>query len=225
MASSEARRQKQLAKKKAKREEKRSQLIRQSSDNPIIRLAAAASWPVMDALVPDDLWKQGIGTLVLSRRCPDGRVAFAGYLVDTYCLGAKNAYWKIAPESEYRNHLQKVRRVSRMVSVAPEYFAKVVNDAVEYAKSFGFPPHQDYGHARMLLEGIDASACSDTFEFGKDGKPFFINGPFDSEEKIKVIMQRVQQAGGNFLVGVGPPGALGIDADELGENEMEAQEH
>ena len=55
MSKNEARRQKQLAKKKSKRDDKRTQIARQTSDNPLIRLASAESWPIVASLVPGRL--------------------------------------------------------------------------------------------------------------------------------------------------------------------------
>jgi len=203
MSKSEARKQKQLARKKAKRDEKRSQLARRTSDNPLVRLAGAEAWPVVAAFVPEQLWEHGIGQLVLARRCPDGRIACAVYLVDTYCLGVKNAFWNLMSEWEYDKLVRNVSSKGRLMAVAPEALAKIVLESVAYAQSFGLPAHPDFRHARMLLAGIDASQCADTFHFGKDGKPLYINGPHDSPEKIKVIIQRLEASGGKFIVGMG----------------------
>src|SRR5476651_853566 len=101
MSKNEARRQKQLAKKKSKRDEKRTELARRNSDNPVIRLAAAAAWPIVETLVPDTLLSEGIGQLLITRRVPDGRLALANYLVDVYCLGVKDAYWDFISEWEF----------------------------------------------------------------------------------------------------------------------------
>ncbi|MBI1832647.1 MAG: hypothetical protein HYR84_14500, partial [Planctomycetes bacterium] len=60
MSKNEARRQKQLAKKKAKRDAKRVQVARQHSDNPLIRLADAPTWPILAAWAPEDL-SDGMG--------------------------------------------------------------------------------------------------------------------------------------------------------------------
>ena len=67
MSKDEARRQKQLAKKKAKRDEKRTELARQTSDNPLIRLAGAEAWPIVATLVPETLWSRGMGQLFITR--------------------------------------------------------------------------------------------------------------------------------------------------------------
>src|SRR5262249_41868039 len=177
MSKNEARRQKQLAKKKAKRDEKRTQMARQSSDNPLIRLAEAESWPIVDALVPETLWSRGIGQLILTRRLPDGRLALGNFLVDVFCLGVKNAYWKIISEWDFDSLKRKLAERGPLHAATPEQFAKLVLGAVDYAQAIGFPPHPDFRHAKLLLAGIDPSKCTDTFTFGKDGKPFYINGP------------------------------------------------
>ena len=96
--------------------------------------------------------------------------------MDVYCLGVKNAFWKIMSESEYSDVLKKAGRVGRLLEVEPAYLVKLVQDAVQYAAATGIPPHADYSHARLLLAGIDPSVCRDTFEFGQDGKPFYVRG-------------------------------------------------
>ena len=224
MSKNEARRQKQLAKKKAKRVEKRTQMARQSSENPMIRLAAAESWPIVDTLVPESLWTQGIGQLVITRRMPDGRLAMGNFLVDVFCLGVKDAYWNIISEWEFDKMKRKLDGMGWMIPVPPEHFAKLVLGAVEYARSFGLPPHPDFGHARLLLAGIDPALCADTFIFGKDGKPLFINGPHDSPQKIEIILQKIGQAGGDYvLVAPGVDGSphpvIDSDGNEFDEEE------
>jgi hypothetical protein len=223
MAQNEARRQKQLAKKKAKRDEKRTQMVRANSDNPLIRLAAAESWPIAAAWMPDNLWSQGIGQLILARRQPDGRLACGVFLVDIYCLGVKNAFWKILTESEYDTVLKISDKAGQLRKVAPEYLAKLVQDAVQYAQGLGFPPHPDYAHARLLLAGIDPSLCTETFEFGKDGNPYYFRGPHESLEKAQVIARRIQMAGGHFTVPLkaSEQGEPMKALDELGGNLLE----
>ena len=208
MSKNEARRQKQLAKKKSKRDEKRTQIARQTSDNPLIRLAAAQEWPIVETLVPETLLSQGIGQLLITRRLSDGRLAVANFLVDVYCLGVKNAYWNIISEWEYDKLKRKVTELGVLHPVTPEYFAKLIYGAVEFARAIGIAPHPDYGHARLLLAGIDPSLCADEFTYGKEGKPFYINGPHDSAEKIQVIMHKVNLAGGEITLRVDPDGRL-----------------
>ncbi|MFQ5825644.1 MAG: hypothetical protein ACE5JB_16520, partial [bacterium] len=76
--------------------------------------------------------------------------------------------------------------------------------AVAYAKDLGFSPHPDYRIANKILGDIDPDVCPMSFEFGKDGKPFFIAGPYDTPKKCKMIMdtltKRCGQDGFHYMV-------------------------
>jgi hypothetical protein len=201
----EARRQKSLAKKKAKREVKRTHLARLNSPDPSVSLVGCDAWPIIACTIPDQLWKNGIGQLVLARRMPDGRVALAIFLVDTFCLGVKNALCKLLGPAHFQEHMASLKsNMGNYREVAPEYLAKLVYDSVSYARALGFEPHPDYRAARLLLGGIDASRCSEHFEFGKDGKPFYVRGPNESLARAKEISEQVTEAGGHFIVPLGP---------------------
>ena len=98
--------------------------------------------------------------------------------------------------------IQHMEEVSPMRPIAPACLVKIVDGAVKFAQFFGFPPHPDYRHARVLLQGVDPSACPTPFTFGRDGKPFYMRGPNESLAEAAAISERVQQAGGHYIVGM-----------------------
>ena len=198
MGNREARNQKRLAKHKAKRAEKRTLLARQASTDPAVRLARAADWPIVAALVPER-WESGIGQLVLVRRAPGGLLACGVYLVDLYCLGVKNAFWKLVTKPQLDDLVSRIESHGALQEVSPEHFAKLVLDSAAYARSLGFSPHPDFRAAKMLLDGIDPTQCLTEFEFGKDGKPFYIRGPNETFARAKVIAAKIQAMGGHTL--------------------------
>lgn len=195
-----ARQQKRLAKQKAKRESRRRQLALQSSSNPAIRLKAADGWPITASLVPENLWSIGIGSLLIARRTPEGQLACAMFLVDVFCLGVKDAMWKIVTPAEFNSMRREFDAHGRLEEVAPEYFAKLVYRAADYGQSLGSPPHRDFRHAQRLLSGIDPSECPIEFEFGQDGRPMYIRGPSESITEAQIIAARVHAQGGDYLV-------------------------
>ena len=205
-----ARQQKKVAKQKAKRSEKRSNLIRRTSSDPTVRLQSAEKWPVVQALVATNLWKDGLGYLMIARQESEGRLIFAVFLVDVYCLGVKNAFWQAGTPGDFKDLIQKVQTTQAMSPISPPGLVKIVKGALEYALSFGFRPHPDFRHAAMLLEGIDAATCPQEFTFGRDGRPFYIQGPNESPEQARAIMERILSAGGHFLVEVPGPGSEGF---------------
>jgi hypothetical protein len=198
-----ARQQKKLAKQKAKRAEKRSQLMRRDSNDPTIRLRSAEKWPVVQALVGKGLWKDGIGYLVLARQEAEGRLIHAFFLVDVYCLGVKDTFWDAGSPGEFKDNVRKLEEAQPMVSIDPACLVKIVRGAVEYALSHGFRPHPEFRHTVMLLQGIDPAACSREFTFGHDGKPLYIQGPNETPEQARAIMERVQAEGGHYMIEVG----------------------
>ena len=195
-----ARDQKRLAKQKAKRLAKRSILARHNSKDPTIRLERADKWPVVQALVGAQLWNDGIGYLVITRRESEGRLVSAVFLVDVFCLGVKNAFWRAGGHEDIEDMIRQMGRTQVMRAITPACLAKIVKGAIEFAQSFGFPPHPDYRHASMLLDGIDPLTCPNEFTFGRDGRPFYIQGPNESPAEVIAIVQRTQDAGGHYLV-------------------------
>lgn len=69
----------------------------------------------------------------------------------------------------------------------------MVGDAVEYARLLGLEPHSDDHQAKAILGDIDAAACREAFEFGRDGKPFFVSGPYDGPARCRKIVAALHE--------------------------------
>ena len=93
---------------------------------------------------------------------------------------------------------------------------KLLEEAVAYARSIGFQPHADYLTALRLFGDVAAADSQATFEFGKDGKPFFESGPYDTPERCRRIITTLTNTcgPGNFDFMVGLRGDAG--PDEIG---------
>jgi len=189
MATDARRRQKKLQRRRAKEKAKRRLIARERSLGFGQRLAHAGSAPIIHCAMNSDLWQLGMGEVLISRRLPDGNVAVSLFLVDTLCLGVKDVVARILPEAEYRYELYEglTERMS-LTKIEPEYARKLVEEAVEYAAQWGLSPHPDYHKAKHIFGDIDAGACTEQFIFGKDGKPFYSAGPFDTPEKVRRII-------------------------------------
>ena len=219
-----AKQQKRIAKQKAKRLEKRSLLFRRSSKDPTIRLQAAEKWPVVQSLV-------GAQPLGRRARLPGDRPAGAGggnqlRRIPRGCLLPRREECVLAHGSpgDFKELIRRLEKSRSLVPIAPACLVKIVAGAVEYAQSFGFPPHPDYRHAAMLLKGIDPSTCPKPFTYGRDGKPFYIQGPDESFAVAKAISQRLQAEGGHFMVRLPDDAMAGLptmegEFDELDEDD------
>jgi hypothetical protein len=216
-----AKEQKRIAKQKAKRAEKRLNLMRRTSNDPILRLQRAEKWPVVRALAGAEIWETGIGDLAIARQESEGQLVFGFFLVDVYCLGVKNAMWRAGTPGDFEELIHHIEQNQTMRPILPACLVKIIKGAVEYAQSYGFAPHADYRHAAMLLEGIDPSTCPQEFRFGHDGRPLYIQGPHESPAEVMAIVQQVQLAGGNYTLAFPGAGSEELAGIERGLDELE----
>ena len=199
MAISEKQRQKKLGKKNKKRK------IANKLISNILKSGNKAkdysNYPIYECLVPDGLFDSGIGEIVVARKLANGDIALGAFILDVYCLGVKNAMFKLISEDEYINKYKKVimntHEEQNFERTHPSCVKKLIEGAVAYAKNLGFMPHRDYINAIQLLATIDSNVCPVLYNYGKSGKPFYIQGPHETFEKRDIIMKKLHNKCGD----------------------------
>ena len=141
------------------------------------------------AWMSGDLFTLGMGQVVIARFKANGAAEVGVFLLDVFCLGVKNAFFEKLDETESEGRLDQFFEASNKLSVTPAYARKLVEASAAYAASLGFGPCADYKQACKVFGGISASDCKEVFEFGKDGKPFFIQGPHDSPARVSQVVR------------------------------------
>ena len=82
------------------------------------------------------------------------------------------------------------------VSLAHE----LIYGSIEFARKYGFEPHRDFETASLVLDLPDLQPKKHNLEFGKDGKPFFIAGPYDNVQRIvNTLMRTAGEGNFNYL--------------------------
>ncbi|PZO44890.1 MAG: hypothetical protein DCF15_21785 [Phormidesmis priestleyi] len=126
----------------------------------------------------------GLGSVMIARR-DRGRFLTSIFLVDYFCLGVKDVvHRKISGDDKLRL-LQEAS--FGLFDEAPEEISlqqaqSIVFGAVDYAHSLGFEPHRDFEKAKANLGDRPDSLLP--LEFGRDGQPFYFQGPHDNPAKI-----------------------------------------
>jgi hypothetical protein len=194
---------KSLQRKRAKKAAKRKQIQKGSSGIAGFfgfarEWAAASRAPVADVWVPAELFAKGMGTVWLSRSLPSGDYAMAGFLLDTFCLGVKNALYQIVDAQKYAELMAQIQHSpdAPLQREHPAYARKLVEGAEAYARDLGFEPHKDFKVARLLFGDIEASSCPASFNFGRDGKPLYIPGPDDTPSFQRRVIKQLEQRRG-----------------------------
>ncbi len=81
-----------------------------------------------------------------------------------------------------------------LVDIDPSVARKLLHDAAAYAASFGLAPREGFAEAEAIFG--DIPMATETFRFGKDGKPFLVSGPNDSPARIRYILDALAKRAG-----------------------------
>lgn len=141
----------------------------------------------------------GLG-LVLVARTVSNRLRFCSYLVDYWCLGVKDV---IGPRQYDRYKFEQF--LQHAYQMYPEGYAEItlqqaqdiIFGSVEYAAALGLKPHPDFIPAKEHLGEWNHKT---ELEFGRNGEPFFMAGPYDNVNKImRTLTQTVGADNFHFM--------------------------
>ena len=111
---------------------------------------------------------------------------FGVYLVDVYCMGLKNTFCNAdMPTSRYHSELRdRMTAGSPNVSCSVSLGHLIIYGGIEFARQFGFRPHEDFELSRHVLEPRSCIDPSERVEFGRDGGLLYMAGPFDDLARV-----------------------------------------
>jgi len=204
MAIDQRKRQKRIARKKSKRKAVISSKKKDFSFGEGISLRkailVAKNSPIEGCLIRKNIFSEGIGTAIVSRKMPNSRLGIGVFLLDVWCLGVKNTYFSVLSEDEYTERIKEISAHEILENIHPSCARKLIEQCINYSDGLGFKPHKDFKISRQLLVDIDPTVCPIQYVFGKDGKPFYISGPNENlNQSNKIIKSLLQHCGeGNF---------------------------
>jgi hypothetical protein len=118
------------------------------------------------------------------------------FLADTWCLGVKNA---MGPKRMRRREFEALGRRcyapwrSHGLPIPLELARHVVFGAVGFACGLGFQAHRDFQRTRFALSRWEGPSA---ITFGMDGKPHYIDGPYEDPRRILATLERTVGRGG-----------------------------
>ena len=170
---------------------------------------APAGW-IDEGRADDDDGHPGLIVVAVVRELRYGKVSACSYLVDSMCLGVKNAMGPLLMDSnQLRTYVTRFFEPIEGGSIeAPIELARhLVWGALAYARDLGFEPHRDFA---STVEHLGVSTGTNPIRFGRDGVPLYVAGPYDnSGEIMRKLKGKIASGDAHFLVQA--PGAF---ADE-----------
>jgi hypothetical protein len=169
-------------------QKRKAEALEMSLPNRVLRASEA---PIQHCLLPTNLFEVGIGPLILARGATPDYLTMGSFLLDVFCLGIKDVAFRRIEGEDLADYLDMTE--AQMVAVEPSLARKLLRDLAAWSQSIGFAPHPDFAAAERLFGEVDPHASDAVFRFGRDGKPFYIQGPGDSPELVLRRLAQVQK--------------------------------
>jgi hypothetical protein len=154
-------------------------------------------------VLPEEHTGNGFAQVFVIRQ-DQNKYLIAGFLIDYWCLGVKDALFRKGDRQLYEDILARSRHTfaQDFIEISFEQAQALVFGALDYAAGLGFQPHRDFVEAQKNL-GPRLENLS-PIVFGKDGQPFYVSGPYDNPRKIlQILTENVGEGNFHYLLNVG----------------------
>lgn len=163
----------------------------------------ARNLPIYKCFINESWRRDSLAHITIARKHINNNITFCAYLVDLQCLGVKDTYYRFnALEDEFYEFHEQASAGFNVIEADYNLVHNIIHAGWEFGESIGFAPHKDFLSVTqyMLDEDTDDIPIIDVHCGDADGKPFFIQGPLESDmEADRIVRELRKNVGeGNF---------------------------
>lgn len=169
------------------------------TDKQYLLSGLARRLPIAECWLNPNWRESGLATVVVARQHKNGNYTVGTYLIDVYCLGLKQTSFFVNEFDEnYQLALDHLFEIQDRKKVDYVLAHNVIYGGIAYAEDLGLKPaDKDWVLTQYILEPDEEAVELLDLEFGKEGQPFFVCGPYD--KPMEVISKLEKSVGkGNF---------------------------
>lgn len=134
----------------------------------------ARNLPIEVCYISKDIEEVGEGTVIVVRRHPNDKFTLATYLLDIFCLGLKDTFYRLRlDEFEYEEYLDKFTSMD-VTEITYNEAHNWIYGAIAFAEEAGIAPHKDFNVTQYMLEEDTEDIPLIEYNYGKDGKHFLV---------------------------------------------------
>jgi hypothetical protein len=167
------------------------------------------TYPIVECWINDKWRLMGEASIAIVRKMGGDKFAIGMYLLDLYCLGLKDGFYKIEPEYEKEELIKQISNDMKMIPCDATLAQNIIYGAIEYAEDLGFKPNKEFAVLQYLLDDLEELEYIEV-EFGYKGKPMYIPSPHDNVGLTLSILDKSVGEGNYYF------------QDNDGEDEAEA---
>lgn len=157
----------------------------------------ARTLPIGKCYITPDWKESGISQIIISRVRPSGNLVIGIFLVDTFCIGVKDAtYYANMSDYDFSELMERYESGPGLEKISYNEVHNIIYGAIEFAEEGGIQPAKDFKIARYVLEEDTDDIPLIEYEFGKNGKHFLIIN--SDKREMPYFHQLKKTLGDNF---------------------------
>ncbi len=179
-----------MAKKKSKNKSKGQQ---QPALSPYrFMREKARTLPIGKCYIAPPEWQEaGMAHIIVTRVRPSGNLVMASFLVDTFCLGVKDAgYHENITSADFEEYLNNYKKGLGLEEISYNEAHNIIYGAIAFAEEGGIKPVKEFDPAGYVLEEDTDNIPLIEYDFGKNGKHFLIVNPDRKEMPYYHILKK-----------------------------------
>lgn len=146
----------------------------------------------------------GMHQIIVSRQKANGKLVVGFYLVDLWCIGLKDTFYREFDDEDELNDevFDNIPDEGLLKVLDANYAQNLIYGAIEYAEDLGFSTAKDFKITEYILDDVEEIEYID-IEFGVNGKPFYIPGENDNiSENLAILHENVGAENFEYSLGI-----------------------
>ena len=152
--------------------------------------------------ITDDITSQGEGFVVVSRLHTGGRISLACYLLDVYCVGVKDSFYRLRMEDyDLDEFIDKIEGKECSYDEAHNW----VYGAIDFAEEGGISPDKSFNLTKYFLKEDTDDVPLIEYEYGKDGQHMLIcHSNLEAGKYLPQLRKTLGEDGFKYIIGIEP---------------------
>ena len=147
-----------------------------------------------------DMFKCGEGNVIVTRRHTGGKLTIGFYLVDLYCTGVKDTYYRFGMEAYEFEELIAANDMFETCTYDEAH--NLIYGSIAFAEEAGIAPHKDFALTQYILEEDDEHIPLIEYEYGRDGKHCLITQTqLEASRYLPLLEKNLGQGNFDFILG------------------------
>ena len=164
-------------------------------------------------------WEEGgLAQIMVARKHITGNITMGLFLVDTFCLGVKNTFFRFNISEHIYNDFKEEVFEGESVEIDYTLAHNIIYGALEFAEEYGLYPDKSFSNVTKYILDDDKDVDIIELEFGKDGKPFLVitdeNEPY--KKYLSILDENAGPGNYTFLL---PNGEISEEFEEEEDEE------